>query len=387
MITRDEIREIAEFHSPEGCALTFYYQPATPSDKSHRQEAILVKDLVRQALQEAEKDGKNACAREDLEKILAMADRLQGNSGRGLAIFACAAAGLWREFDVPPRLNRTQIIVNQRFHLKPLAAVLESEPHVLVALLDRSKARIIEIANDEVTEKLDFFNDLPRRGRSDGWAGYDAGHAERHVLNDAAMHFRAVSDYMQAYCQRTNCENIAIGCRDDLWSEIRPNLNTTIEERLIGQFRIDPKVATLQEVKEKVDMLLLERDTSRKRELLTGIIGEASRNGRGAVGLRRVLRSLETGEIQTLMIDERLSASGSQCTNCGHLDLHRTECGACGQPMIEITDLSDALISRALAMGAELVHVDGDAELDRVGRVAALLRFRADQSTAMKLAS
>ena len=46
MITRDDIRELANFHSPEACAVTFYYQPATPLNKSHREDAILLKDLV-----------------------------------------------------------------------------------------------------------------------------------------------------------------------------------------------------------------------------------------------------------------------------------------------------------------------------------------------------
>ena len=44
MITRDEIRELANFHSPETCALTFYYQPATPQDLSYRGESIMVKN-------------------------------------------------------------------------------------------------------------------------------------------------------------------------------------------------------------------------------------------------------------------------------------------------------------------------------------------------------
>ncbi len=386
MITRDEIREIAEFHSPESCALSFYYQPAVPADKSHRQEAILVKDLVREALAELGRNGRNTMVRQDMEKILAMADHLQGNSRRAKAIFACASQGIWREFDLPARISRTQLVVNQRFHLKPLAAVLASEPRVLAVLMDRTKARLFEMENDGIIEKVDFFSDLTRRGRSDGWNGYDAGHAERHVLNEAAAHFRTVSEYVQTYCQRTNCEKIAIGCRDELWSEIAPNLHATVLDRVIGQFRIDPKAATAQEVRERVDQLLAENDQRRKQNMLREVIGEANRNSRGAVGLRRVLRSLETGEIQTLIIDERLSAAGSQCINCGHLDLHRAECGACGQPMIEVTDLADALISRALAKGAELIYMAGDDDLDRVGRVAALLRFRADQSTAMKLA-
>ena len=63
MITRDDIRELANFHSPETCAVTFYYQPTTPLNKSHREESILVKDLVRNALRDAEKHGRNGCAR------------------------------------------------------------------------------------------------------------------------------------------------------------------------------------------------------------------------------------------------------------------------------------------------------------------------------------
>ena len=61
MITREDIRELAQFQSEngEGCALSFYFQPQTPQNKSHKEEAILAKDLVRNALHEAEKEGKN----------------------------------------------------------------------------------------------------------------------------------------------------------------------------------------------------------------------------------------------------------------------------------------------------------------------------------------
>ena len=48
--------------------------------------------------------------------------------------------------------------------------------HACVALVDRTKARVFEIADGTIVEKLDFINELTRRGRSDGWGGYDAGH-------------------------------------------------------------------------------------------------------------------------------------------------------------------------------------------------------------------
>ena len=57
MISREDIRELAQFHTngDEGSALSFYFEPSTPQNKSHREETILAKDLVRRALREAEK--------------------------------------------------------------------------------------------------------------------------------------------------------------------------------------------------------------------------------------------------------------------------------------------------------------------------------------------
>ena len=71
MITRADIRDLANFHSPEGCAVTFYYQPTAPANRSHREEVIRVKDQVNNALREAEKaGGRHKSAAADLQRIL-----------------------------------------------------------------------------------------------------------------------------------------------------------------------------------------------------------------------------------------------------------------------------------------------------------------------------
>src|ERR1035441_10504555 len=121
MITKDDIRDLANFHSPEGCAVTFYYQPTTPTNRSHRDETILLKDLVSNALRETEKKGsKQKPAVPDLRRILDMTEALRNNGQHGKAVFACAAQGIWPEFKLPATLPNTTLILNQRFHLKPL---------------------------------------------------------------------------------------------------------------------------------------------------------------------------------------------------------------------------------------------------------------------------
>jgi len=77
-----------------------------------------------------------------------------------------------------------------------------------------------------------------------------------------------------------------------------------------------------------------------------------------------------------------------KCYHCGHMDLHAApECAVCGKENTELEDIGDAMVGHAIRTGVELVYVPDDEEFDRIGRIAALLRFRADQNTAEKAAS
>jgi len=387
MIARDEIRELANFHSPETCALTFYYQPSTPQDRSHRSEAILVKDILRSAQRDAEKNGKGACAKTDLERVSALVEALHGNGGQAKAVFACAGQNFWREFDLPPHLPKTQVIFNQRFHLKPLAALLREGRKTLVVLADRTKARVFKLCGGALSEEMDFFNELTRRGKSDGWGGYDAGHVERRVLNEAAQHFKLIADYLKERYEREGFDQLLIGCHDEQRPEIEPHLHTYSRQRLIGHFRIDPKTATPEQVKETALHHISRHESEEKQRLITEVVGEAHRNGNGAIGLRRVLRSLEAGEVQTLLLGSNFQAPGVKCYHCSHMDFHEApNCAVCGKPNTRLEDIGDGIVGHAIRRNIDILWIDNNEEFDRIGRIAALLRFRADQNTPMKVA-
>jgi peptide subunit release factor 1 (eRF1) len=380
MITRENIVELAQFESPAGCAVSFYFQPGMPQNKSHREEAILVKDLARQIMQQAEK---NKCGRDDLERIVAMAEHLHGNRRQAKAVFACSQQNFWREYDLPPRLAGTSLVVNQRFHLRPLTAIADVLPRVCIALAGRTTARLFELWMGEIKEVEKFVSQLPRRGRSDGFAGYDAGHAQRHVDHEALRHFKKLADRLQKRQEKGGFDRLIVGCRDETWSEIEPHLHPYARQRLIGRFSFDPSTATVEQVKEHAERILKEYRERRYRELVAKVVGEAKANGLGALGPKRVLRSLETGEVQTLLLGQKFAAPASQCRNCGHIEPLRTNiaCPSCGSETRHIDDVADILLSSAVRNGIEIIHVPPDPELDKVGNVAALLRFRADQNT------
>jgi peptide chain release factor subunit 1 len=388
MITREDIRELAQFQSEngEGCALSFYFQPQTPQNKSHREEAILAKDLVRNALREAEKNGKNGGTRADLQRILEIAGNLRGNQAKAKAIFACGARNFWREFDLPPRLWGTQLFVNRRFHLKPLAALLGAQPRVCVTLVDRQRARFFDLRLDELTERDGLFRSLPRHGRCDGFGGYDAGHTERRIADEAMHHFKDVAQRLKDAQDKDMFEKLIIGCQDVNWSEFEPHLHPYLKQRLLGRFTADVAMISSEQVREHANRVLSEAQEKRRQALVKEVLGQAHRNGFGVTGLRRVLRSLEMGEIQTLLLGENFRAHAVECTSCGHLDSHIVRfCPVCGRETREISDVSDAIIPAAIRRDIELFYVKDDPELDRVGNIGALLRFRADQSTPARI--
>ena len=380
MITREDVRELAEFQgSGTDCAISFYFQPARPSNKSHREQAILAKDLVRQALREAEKSGRNACARADLQRILDLTADWQGNSARARAVFACGGQNIWREFELPPQLAKTQLFVNRRFHLNELAVVLGRQPRLRVAILDRHRARLFDLHLDEITEHESLFHTLSRR-RGDGFLGYDAGHAERSVNDEVLHHFKNVAEVLKQGLEKGAFDQVIIGCPDIHWHDFETHLHPYVRQRLLGRFAADVGKVSEEQVREQGERMLKESLTQHRHELVRDALGRARSNGRGVTGLRRVLRSLEMGEVQTLLLAENYTAHAVECPSCGHLDAHMVRyCPVCGRGTQKLEDVCEALVPAAIRRDVELMYVKDEPEFENVGGIAALLRFRAGQ--------
>ncbi|HEY6306493.1 MAG TPA: hypothetical protein VI488_08580 [Candidatus Angelobacter sp.] len=388
MITREELRQLAQVESQAGCAVSFYFQPQTPQDKSHREETILVKDLVREALRQAERGKNHQGLRDDLQKILQSAEGLHGNHSRGKVTFACSERGIWRDIDMPPRLGRSQLKVDSRFHLRPLVTAQAGSVRTCIALLNRLKARVFEMDDEGLREKPHLeFGPLSKIGRSDGYLGYEAGHRERHAENEIKSHFKLFAESLQMLLNLDKFEALLIGCHDDAWPEVEPLLHGELKQRLLGRFLVDPVAASAEEIRERAARMIEDKRHAQLQALVRETIGEAQRNGRGALGLRRVLTALERQEAQTLIVGRDFKAEAAECAHCRHLDTRMVRhCAVCGHETRNLPDVTDALVDLALRSGADIEFIDDNPELEKVGHVAALLRFRADQNTPKKVA-
>lgn len=389
-MSREELRSLADFEcrQPDELAITFYFEPGVPKDKSHREEVIQAKDLVRSTLQELELNGKSRNAVSDLQRILQLAENLHGNQARAKAVFACSGRQFWKEFDIPPTGGATRLFVNRRFHLKSVAPVFSEFPRVWIALVDRQNARFLEIDLDVVREQGTIQNPLPRHGRSDGFGGYDAGHTERHFHDEIRKHFQAVAQALKAGAEKKHFEALVIGCQDVVWPEIESQLHADVRKRILGRFSGEFTAMTTESATEQGRQIVRDALASRHRELLQSALDGARSNGRGATGLRRVLRALEQGEVETIIMGQNYSARAVECTNCRHLDSHLVPyCPVCGRGTRQLDDVCEALVPIAIRNNLGLVLLAENGQLDQVGNIAAVLRFRADQNVNHLIAS
>jgi peptide chain release factor subunit 1 len=378
-ITREQIRELAEFEDDKAGAVTFYFEPSTPRNKAHKEDSILIKDLAREALRRLESKGKNENVRADIEHIVRLSGDLRSNGTHAKAVFACAAHSIWREYDVPPVLPGTQLFVDRHFHLKPLARLLGALPQLGVVLVDRHRARFFDLRLGELTEREALFQPLSRKGRSDGYAGYDGGHAQRRVDDEARQHFKAVAEVLKESLEKGVFEKWILGCQDVHRSQLEPQLHPYVSQAMLGRFTADVAHITPDEIRARVQQIVERWQSDRRRDLVSQVLGQARSHGRGVTGLRRVLRSLEMGEVQTLLIGENLQAHAVECAGCGHLDAHIVNfCPICGKATQEIVDVGEAILPWVIRRDIETFYVKDDPEFDKVGNIAALLRFRAE---------
>jgi len=411
-ITREQLRTLAQFQDSDCCAVSFYFQPSTPRNRAHKEDSILIKDLVREALRTLEgtsseekagvksaeaKNGENRAhlkspndsktgekqkkdsARADLDRVLHLAGELRSNGTHAKAVFACAHQGIWLEYDLPPTLPATQVFVDRNFHLKPIAHLLGAYPRIGVVLIDRHRARIFDLRLHDLTEREGLFQTLSRKGRSDGYAGYDGGHAQRRVEDEARQHFKNVAEVLKDSLEKGVFEKWILGCQDVHRSQLEPQLHPYVSQALLGRFQADVGHSTNEEIRAHAQEIVDNWQNERRQEMVSMALSQARSQGRGVTGLRRVLRSLELGEVQTLLIGEKLDAHAVECSGCGHMDAHIvTFCPVCGHATQEIVDVGEAVLPWVIRRDIEMFYVHDDPEFDKVGNIAALLRFRSD---------
>jgi peptide chain release factor subunit 1 len=368
-----ELRALAEAADPDGAIVTLYLDAW---QDQHQRE--VVRTFVRRAVTEARRTWRGpAAAAEGLERDLVRIERAveelaaPGDHRRppGVAIFACAARALFKDFRAPiPFCN--QFGIGRTPLLAQLSVLADEYEPALLAVVGAREARIFQLALGAVVSEADLASDVPGRHKQGGWA---AARYQRHIQAHKEEHYKAVAAVVVEALERGDARHLILGGPREARLQMRHVLPTALEGRIIGEVDLPLRVEVLQ-VQGAVRAALQEWERRHEVATVRDLLERAGNPDQAVLGLPATLAASNRRVLHLLCLADNFAAEGGACPACGGLEgtaaLGCPRCGAALAP----ADLREALVLAALRTGAGIEWVKGNADLQRHGGVGGFLR-------------
>ncbi len=348
-VTREDLLALANSFDENACAVSFYFSLSSSPDNSHRQEVLLIKQLVSDVLS---KLGTEDRVSKDLAAIIAAAEEVRHTPSQLKAVFACRDQHIWQAFDLPAYGPISRLEIGRHFHIAPLLQARDSSGPYCAVMVERGKARafvargtnIQEIRGRFQSEELGLHGDDSRVG----WSH----HIEDNLQEHARAYLKRLSLEIHRFMDEQKSSRLVIGCREDLWSELEPQLLSREQAAVIGRFHTPNFDVSPHEVLQAVKPIFHESLQRRYQDLLHKIKESISH---GAVGLDQVLDNLEEGRVHTLLLGTQSNEMITECWQCAHLHAGTGgKCVFCGSDTHAVL-AQEALIRKALLTEAEIL--------------------------------
>lgn len=367
VLTETDVRELAGFKG-EDAPVTSLYLDVDGSHHIRRQD--LLHELGRLVKPIHKAHGDNASVLRDLKR---MEDHVRGGIDRshvrGLALFSCSAHDFWRVVELPVAV-RSQIVVNHTPAVRQLESVVDEYERFGVLLADKQRTRMMVYELGELVDSDEQFEEL-ERPEDDGRAtrkGADptAAWAHAHLKHAAEVAFRVL--------QTGRFDRLIIGAPPEIANELEGLLHPYLKERLVARVHIRSD-ASLEEVRQAA--LEVEADVERRKEaeIVARLRDAVGSGNRGVVGLDETLKALVERRVEVLLVSSEYTAPGWRCDSCGFIGRVGRKCALCETDMHEVEDIVEEAIEEAIAQSCEVEVCVGNADLDVLGQIGALLRY------------
>ena len=368
-LSEDVIRSLAGFKGHGAKVLSLYLDVDGRRFVRPKDYEVHLDSLLKAAAEGANGDRPAA---EDLQRVAAhVKGGLDRSSTRGLALFSCAAHGLWQVIELPVPV-RNQLVVNSTPHIRQLEGVLDEHERFGLLLADRQRARMFVFELGELVDKNELFHQLPRH--ADDRGDWDKDHVRDHSAEQAHHHLRRAAQVAFAVFQARPFDHLIIGAPDEIANELERELHSYLRGRIAARVNVavGASEAAIRQAALEVEAQVERAKEARLVERLRQALGA----GAGAVaGLDDVLSALVERRVDTLLVSDGYEAPGWRCSECGFIGTKGPACPVCPAAMHRVDDVVEEAVEEALTQSCRVEVVRDNADLDVLGRVGALLRF------------
>lgn len=330
-------------------------------------------ELFRSARRRAE--ARDEGATEAVERTLAQIQRrfrdgFDRSRIRGVVFFG--TGDVFEVVELPVAV-RNQVTVNQGPALQQLELLRETYEPLVVALVDRQRARIFRFELGELVEHSELLDDVPPRVDGTDEGGLVASHVQAHADEVARRHYRHAADAVRQVLDHRSAKHVVLGGPAEAVAELEDQLHPYVRDRVVARLSIS---AQASEADIRQAAVAAEEDIERREQeaVVARLKDAAHSDGRGVAGLDDTLQAAYERRIETLVVSSGYEEPGWRCGACEFLATVGSECRVCGAAMERVDDVITDAIDLTLTAGAS-VWVCENADLDVMGRVGALLRY------------
>lgn len=363
------------------------YLKLEPRDRSRGKYLIKLKNRIKAHLSWVQQLGVTRSEREAVERDLNrvrdyLADPTNLPTGRGIAVFACEALGLFEAVPLP-EVFRSRLIVDRSPLVRELAALDDEFGLVLCAVYDRTSARLFRVTAFGIEELAGLTaGETTRAGRFHGPGSVPGARGKaspgehnynRRMEAEKDRHYADIADKLFELYRTENVRGVVLAGSGSAASALMPHLHPYVRKAVMGSAKLNPKSATAAEVMESV--LEVRRQTEREWENEhVRALHEGLGTGWAVNGIEATLNALSKGQVRTLLVDPTVAQTGYRCSVTGRLTTREEECdheGAAGH----LPDVIDEAIEETLRQGGQVDVVEDRDAREHLDGLAALLRF------------
>lgn len=368
-ITEAEIRELAQFRGKEAPVTTCYLDVDGSRLVRHQDVVLELDALLRDARLRANGDHSVA---DDLRRIEEFVKGgFDRSTVRGLAIFSCSAHDLWRVVALPVPV-RSQIVVNHTPTVRQLEQVVDDNPAFGVLLADRQRARVLVYEMGELLDSAELVDQLPRGDDIDH--SYTKDQNRDHAAELSHQHLRHAADLAFEVFKEKPFEHLVLGVHDEIASELEHLLHPYLRERVEARCNV-PVSASDEEIRAAAFEIETGITRRKEAEAVERLREEVGAGRRGVAGLDSTLQAIVERRVETLLVSDGFEHPGWRCDSCAILGRVGRRCPVCDGEMEALDDVVESAVEEALLQSCRVTMCRGNADLDVLGSIGALLRY------------
>jgi peptide subunit release factor 1 (eRF1) len=291
-------------------------------------------------------------------------------SAQGIAIFACSGANDFFEVgQFKAAFEHHRLYVSDRPHLYPLARLIDQYRRYAVVLADTNSAHIFVFASGKTIERKELHN-VKTIG------DMTQSKYQRHLENYHLHHVKEVIETLERTVHDEAIDQIILaGDEETVIPLLRKELTKELSAKVIDVLSLgidtpehellQASLAAYRRYNSLNDMQKVER-----------LINEYQANGLAVTGVTDTLAALSNGQVEELLI---AATAGSLKYDEAEARKVLTAYSSLGQPpaTLDQRTIADEMVRRAIQLSsARVSFIEAASDLDKVGGVGALLRYR-----------